>query len=275
MKSKMLKRAFDGLQCSTGLSIEGAKRFIQLKKDIVNQVNHCGLLGPELLGERKTVYVSSFIDVRFPLCLGSRKIDMVDPCFHDPENILRVTWAVEEIIEAKVVSKLAATPTFEFPFDFGYGQELVTVRCLNRYYAKKADEGGRLAGAEKTFKSTLMEASYRMAMETYGLPTSECYVPDGPIGLLLGFNTFGVFFDECPDVINSIVSGGFVLSSTPLECLALSNAEFHRLERRILESPDQYHRVVSGKYKSQGKFKPIPIRTDPDLIPAFSFLQKI
>lgn len=102
-----------------------------VKKGIALEAAEKGLISKEVLQGHSLTYIGSGTDIEYPLALGARIITMVDPIFADPK-------AQEEVLE-KVKRLISKTPVvsgkiLNFQFDFGEGQEEVTVKLVAKSY---------------------------------------------------------------------------------------------------------------------------------------------
>jgi len=103
----------------------------EIKKGVVLEISERKLLSPKLLRSHPLVYIGSGTDIEYPLALGGRIIILVDPILQNPQ-------AQEELVtKLKHVSPRAVSITgnqIAFKFDFGEGEENVTVDLLSKPY---------------------------------------------------------------------------------------------------------------------------------------------
>lgn len=257
MKSLNLQNAWEGLTAYTILSPEAVKTDISLKKALPLLAEKEGILDDELLKKTNLVYIASHTDIRLALCLRGRNIDLVDPHFHDYQTILTVMDVTEKIIDKRVESVLSSIPTFRFPFNFGEGEETVTVRCINRIYVDTSHESNNLLERYKSNQMRIMQTDAESCF--YSHANLSPYKPDCKIGLLLGFNTFGIALDRNQEVIDAVVEGGLVMSTEPFECLQVSGTDLDALMASFELSADLQFKTLSKLYEKAGKFEAIKI----------------
>lgn len=258
MKSLHLEKAFEHLYCSVGMGTEEeVVSNIQAKKALVSRLWELELPDQDQLRTLSTVYIASGTDVHLPLCLGSRSIDLVDPCFYYPENILKVVDSIEELTEEKVKAQLGPRPTFEFYFDFGQGTEQVDVRCLARVYRNTSKANCFLSDR----KSEVMTLCYEYAASYYGRHIKEVddYTEEGNVGFLISFNSFGNYFDRDQSTIDRLVSGGLLVNTVPFECLEMSQEAYAACRVIMGHDPAQYHTLVLPHYQAAGRFEPVDL----------------
>lgn len=109
---------------------------IREKQGIVSEIARQNLLSIELLRSLPTVYLGSGDDVDYPLALGARRIELVDPIFDDPEAVSSLEKRLGRILQREI--KLNKDGTIAVPFDFGDGQEVVTVKVVPELYYQKS-----------------------------------------------------------------------------------------------------------------------------------------
>lgn len=110
------------IQTSTGGGQEGANfekvRIVMDLRDIFKSFG---------LAKERIVYTGSGKDWQFPVALGAREIDMVDPIFGEEMNIRRLLGDIRRVDPH---AKITETPPLEIGFhlDLGQGQEAITLR---------------------------------------------------------------------------------------------------------------------------------------------------
>jgi len=99
---------------------------IQYKRDLVLEIAGNYLPPSGVLREYPSVYIASGVDVALPLCLGARKIVMVDKAFQDDPE-------ARDIVIDRIITITSQQPTIisdhevSFLFDFGDDKEEVRV----------------------------------------------------------------------------------------------------------------------------------------------------
>ena len=131
-KSEQLKKAFDNMFITT--SPEAVVDFLNDKKQMLIEVLESKQLPTELLKKKETVYISSGTDIEYPLCLGARKITMVDPVLSSE--------AAQNKIKNRIIALIGKMPDSysqegtTFKFNFGEGNEDVVVKFEPKVYDK-------------------------------------------------------------------------------------------------------------------------------------------
>lgn len=184
----MRQKAWEQIQAKTSNS----EFSIQHKKDIVIEIENRRMLDDGILRAHRTLHVASHTDICYPLALGCRKIDMLDPCFLEIESVIAGIEAVEHLIGSKVKAFPYGRVAFSFPFDFGQGAEKVDVRFIAGRYPNDLYQGEDA--------------------DPYA------YHPDGPIGMLLAHNPPKFLrLDNCELAAARLVHCGYVLANRPGE----------------------------------------------------------
>lgn len=256
-------RAFETLST---LTLGNSQRAKDEKAALILEIQERQLLNVDMLRNFRTVYPCSHVDIRLPLLLGARKIDLVDPYFMDPHCVVTVINIIEKITGRRVEATLRG---LHFQFDFGEGPEDVEVRCLaQRYHTGNAEEARcpwkvRLIQDHEKEASTLFSSHQGVSVYT----TTES------LGLLLGFANYGVTFDCDRYVIDALVPGGTIISIpgpyedldiNPLEALAMMG-----LPKR------QWERLIASFYCDEGKYEFIALQSEIAEPIRYSFLRKI
>lgn len=82
------------------------------------------------------IYIGSGLDLEFPMILRARKIILVDPCFQDEKNINQIFQKASRF--SSQIPNILKISTFHnrisFKFDFGQGQEVVSVDLFAQDY---------------------------------------------------------------------------------------------------------------------------------------------
>ncbi|MBI2038125.1 MAG: hypothetical protein HYT15_04355 [Candidatus Magasanikbacteria bacterium] len=105
---------------------------IREKQGIVAEIVRQELLSQELLRTLPTVYLGSGTDVEYPIALGARKIDLVDPIFSHPEAIKILEERLKQIVRTEV--KLNTEDVTDISFDFGSGPETLSITIVPKVY---------------------------------------------------------------------------------------------------------------------------------------------
>ncbi len=90
------------------------------------------LLSQELLRTLPTVYLGSGTDVDYPIALGARRIELVDPIFADPQAITDLEERLKRITTKEI--KLNRDGVTAIPFDFGSGPETLYLTIIPKAY---------------------------------------------------------------------------------------------------------------------------------------------
>jgi hypothetical protein len=175
LKSKERMSTYKNIDTTTNPRQEKIKQ----KKGIISEIVRGGLISEGILKNFSTVYIGSGVDIEYPLALGARKIEMVDPLFEDQK-------AVDYIIE-KLSSLLGKEITqdeegvLNVLFDFGDGPETLSIRLVSKPYHQE------ISGLEKP---------------------KEMYLLPDKIGLIL---LFASYVDPDKNMESHIVEDGGIL----------------------------------------------------------------
>jgi len=164
------------------------KSAVEHKKRTATEIREKNLIDQTILKQYPTVYVGSGVDIEYPLTLGARKVEMVDPIFHDERAVSDLITELTKI--AGEAPKQTSKNNFEFHFDFGDGDEKVTITVSPTLYAQP--------GADRIFSQE------EDSIPLYDLPER--------VGMILGFRTTGVDIDSDKRTIANLVPGGYLLA---------------------------------------------------------------
>lgn len=112
----------------------------EMKKGVVLEAIKQNLLSREILKKYPLVYIGSGTDVEYPLSLGGRNILLVDPAFEDERMVEDVMARVRKLVGERINTDSQNTK-ITFPFDFGEGEEDVTVELVSKPYVEGESEG--------------------------------------------------------------------------------------------------------------------------------------
>ena len=192
------------------------------KQQTVLELRERGIASEKLLKSAPTLNIGGGIDVEYPLCIGARKIHLVDP-------ILKMEPSVFNLLRQKIsrISKgqfAESSGTFTFLFDFGHGKEEVTVVADPRAYVKVGTEIGDV----------------------------ERFTPLEAPGALIAFQGPDPSSDR--DVLEKLASGGIVLSNRMPGSFF---SEFLDSKTDLRETyselpPGERRRLLSEFYSSKG-----------------------
>ncbi len=222
-------------------------------------------VSPDIMRKAALVYVGSHVDIELALLLDGRNIELVDPCFVDAGNIMAVEKRIAQGLNKKVRPSLT---DIKFDFDFGDGEEEVTVRCRPYVYRpspvieETPNPWIRIASREvqRDFESYFGSHS--------GVPT---YEPLGDIGMLLSFSGVGVVFDQNRVVMDRLVKGGYILTN-PGACEELpmdmeTYLNLHELPRFMWVA------CMMSKYRFETDYVFIPLGSIPPQVD-YCFIRK-
>ncbi|MEA3355310.1 MAG: hypothetical protein U9Q63_02370 [Patescibacteria group bacterium] len=232
--SAMLEVAYNSIDANTSQR----RKAIKAKKLIVKEIWEKDFINLEILRQYTAVYFASGNDIEYPLCLGARKLMLVDPKFKYNTDVQEVINKINQITEEEVrVIEEEGNPIVEFQFDFGKGQEKVSVEFSPTFYAAK-----------------LVKESHKRATDLLGSGSDhgqqkyDTFNISEPIGLLMGFRSHGVRAEQAQNVVNQVVPGGYVLTDTQCDLMPLfskgENSAYDKCstqERREMEI-DQYRK---------------------------------
>lgn len=276
LKTEDLKNAYQNLSASS-FPKESA---IRHKKNIISETRVRNLLPEDVLKQYPTVYAGSGTDIEYPLCLGSRKIIMVDPLFIDESAKEEVDSRIGQIT-GEGLQKDGDTRTFQF--DFGSGKESVTVEYVGADFTSKVSESSQ-EHSEPWMKSVPdignedadEDASWMRPIPSIDKPLGEqeddyqpqepppSFVPPAQIGMLLTFKLNFAQPDSNPQTIDNLVSGGMILSDAPIG---------HTYE--IYQPKALTHNVddIRAAYQAEGKYQFIKLESGENN-PTYTFVQK-
>ncbi len=225
-----LQRAFERLATATMTMYNLATLE---KKRAVLEMRERGFLDEGLLRRFPAVYEASGTDIEYPILLGGRNIIMVDPF------TLRETGRqrVEDVITALAQGRAEKMNdySFSFPFDFGSGEEHVTIRLDPRAYA---DEGAPSAAFERD--------------------QVERFVSPAETAMLLAFQGSDIGADT--KSVESLIPGGLVVSNRMIERFFseyMDESEANR-ERWVSASEEGKRGILDEIYKTHG-FEPLDV----------------
>jgi len=129
------RQAFRSLTLSTFDS--GHEELLHYKKATILDVRKKKAVDQDIVRNYDTVYIGSDIDIGYSLCLGSRKVILVDPIFSDHN---RRDHALEQIAYITGEQpKRTSDKSYSFFFDFGSGKEEASVTFEQEPYASKKE----------------------------------------------------------------------------------------------------------------------------------------
>lgn len=120
--------ALDGVSTAT---TDGRGWMRAMKKAIPAALLEQGLLREDLLKTLPTVYLGSLDSVEWPLAMGARHIELVDPAFQDEKVRESVAQKIRRLTGEAMPEH---AQEFSFQFDFGRGKEAVTVKMVPQAY---------------------------------------------------------------------------------------------------------------------------------------------
>ncbi len=123
LRSEGRVNAFDTINTTTNPRGENIKK----KQGIIAELLRKKLLYEGHLINKPTVYIGSGDDIEYPLALGARKIELVDPIFSDEEFKKRTVAKIANLFDSVQIQDDIITGMF----DYGDGLEPVTVRLVD------------------------------------------------------------------------------------------------------------------------------------------------
>lgn len=165
---------------------------IEHKKTIVKEIAEHNLLPVDTLRHHPTVYAGSHYDVEYPLALGCRRIIMVDPELKNADAAGEIGKRIHALIDEEPTR--VQENVFTFNFDFGEGDEKVSIELVPKYYNPQEI-------------STPFGSSPK-------IPEDQRYSIPEQTGMILGFQSH--FAEIRQDDITKLVDRGIVLDNKGL-----------------------------------------------------------
>lgn len=228
-----------------------------LKVALASEINRRGLLETALVREHTTAHICSNTDFVLPLLLGARRIDLIDPILNDPAKLTLIEEQLRNV--AGEVERI--DNQFSAHIDFGQGKELVHITCLAQRLISPHD-------IEPTNPAALKPDQLEEAFG-WSKPSTEVYTPSGPLGLILGYNSYSVRVSDNPQLTNNLVPGGYILNLETLDGLP----DWEAILNTMPESEEFLDHWLVQQYEKDGNYRYIPLETDFN--EPMSFLQKI
>lgn len=267
---------------------------IAQKRAFVVDIRADRLIDEEFLVRRPTIYVGSGYDIEYPLCLGSRNIMMVDPILQDP--VFRTA------VEGRVSTIITHQPEWigdglQFKFDFGKGEEdvLITFHPELFYspeeYAAKLAESDEVVGIREVaaileadpddiFVADEVKEQWRAKTGRFapGYKPKKNIIPPrfempNGAGMILGYRTTGIDFDQDPAVIAALAPGGYLLSDHKFESMT-SDLMPQELQDVLLGKIDGKSREIFRQKWHERGFDVIPLASQGNS-DQYTFVRKI
>jgi hypothetical protein len=228
----MRQKAYEAITANT----QEPEKAVAEKHETVLEIEERRLMAAGPISQFRTAYLGGGADIALPLALGCRRIDIVDCGFaSNPTDIIEAFAAVERIIGHPVAVGIVTT-TLAFQFDFGFGLEQAEVRFVP----------ARINTSRCSCRGCVIPA----------------YVPDEPLGLILGFRTIMMRLgDDHPELLDRVVQGGYVLLD---QCTSM--LPFPEPFRQVVESVntavgtdvarEPFHTLTERLY-ADGPYEPI------------------
>lgn len=137
LQSRERMTAYDNIDTTT--TPRGPK--IREKQGIVSEITRNNLLSEELLQTSPTVYLASGDDIDYPLALGARNIELVDPAFANPKAIESLERRLSRILGKTI--KLDNKGSILVEFDYGKGLKNISIRVSPKFYIQEEQMGVR------------------------------------------------------------------------------------------------------------------------------------
>jgi hypothetical protein len=238
--SQDLQNAYKNLSITT--SPEFTRKLLDDKTKMLIEVLQSGRLPQDILKTYETIYVSSGIDIELPLCLGARKITLVDPELSDEAIFQSLLSKINALDAQAIVFTEKEKTLIRFNFDFGKGKENVSIKIEPKIFGKE-------------------HAAHHKDGEPYELPNE--------VGLVLGYRTQDALINDS-EVRDKLVPGGVVL----VDDLTMTVHEYYEETEKISNSttmlPDEIKAIA---YKKRG-YEYVPLKTNSDRGWKKSFLIK-
>ena len=110
---------------------------VKQKQGIVSEIVERGLVSEHILKHYPTIYLGSGTQVQYPLALGARSIEMVDPTLENHEAVKELKSGIRKLIGHSPEEK---DGVLNFNFDFGEGLEVVTVFINSKPYVPESTD---------------------------------------------------------------------------------------------------------------------------------------
>ncbi len=236
-----LRNAFQKLSIKT--SPEYTEDLLDDKKRLLIEVLETNKLPKEILKTNETIYISSSIDVEYLLCLGARKITLVDPSLADENvrnNLVEKIKLFDQNVQLKLTDK-----QMHFSFDFGQGKEDVIISLEPKIYRKEKSDHHKEAGEDD-----------------YALPSK--------VGMVVGYRTQdALIWDK--EIKDSLVSGGAIL----VDAETMPISDYVDARKQIVnyqeKNDDETRKEI---YMSRG-YEYVPLKTNKQRGWTKSFLIKV
>jgi hypothetical protein len=243
------QKAFDALFSE---HLSSPEDVLEDKKQFAREVATRGLLCTDLLRKYWLLYVASSADVFLPLCLGARKIQLLDPCFKDVDKVVVLDKRIQKVFG--VVPEVDFRGNLKFPFDFGEGSEEVTVQTIYGVFPEAETDEEILAKLHDDQIARLEQNKLFNKFDQKYMGPEWC--PTEPLAMLLGFSALMLRLESQPKAMDLVVRGGCIFNTTRFEGLrCLTTAEDHKWD-----DWDEYSDEMPDCYKTEGTYEFIPLQ---------------
>ena len=178
-----------------------------------------------LLKNFETIYIGSGDDLEYPLCLGARKIIMLDPSLKEPTLLQELRKKIEKISDNNYKED---KNHFYFKFNFNGNEENVVITLDTRIYTKEED-------------------AY--------VPKTDHFIPTYNVGAIIAFQSIDPTQNN--ETIKKLHSGGFILTNKTLEKFNeeyMKQPETKPDEKRLFDEADvnEKRKILEKFYKTKG-----------------------
>lgn len=289
LPTEHLRRAYASIDAATGNKDAG----IAQKRAFIVDIRTDGLLDEAIMQRHPVVYAGSDKDIHYPLCLGARTIMMVDPIFEDPKQRIEV--------EARIAAIITHQPEWigdglEFKFDFGKGDEDVLVTfhpdlfLSEDGYAATQEQSDEAVGVRHVveqieadpntiFISDAVKEEYRTKTGRFapGYRPKKRSIPQRfemplTVGMIMGYRTTGIDFDQDPAVLAALVPGGYLLSDHAFASISASLSSEELQDMLLAKIDGKSGEILRKKWLERGfTFIPLASQGDSD---QYTFVHK-
>ena len=206
------------------------KSNLEWKRTLIEALRRSDQPSLEILRSFPFVYIGSHTDIATALLLGGRIIHLVDPQFQNPGKLNCVQETIERITQLPACA--GPDGSLHFQYDFGQGDERVSVRCICARLIPQWSKKMNLVEWEVRVESNELDEESSL----YYVPLENMpeYVAPDRIGCALAFYGMGAFLDHAPCLLEAIVPNGILfenrghllldrLINTPADIQAISS----------------------------------------------------